>query len=1063
MSDSHGEADAILRELQERAKELTCLYRIEELTSDTEAPLDAILEGVIAAIPQGWQFPDRCAARIQLDGRCWASPGLVESPWVQRAAIPVQGRPHGTLEVFYSCECPPSDEGPFLKEERRLIDTIAERLGSCLTHRKLLSEMKQWRQAHHELSDRSLREWQVILDLLRRTDESLLQRVTRKMINHLRFSGVREADTLLRELGESSGAASADALLDSNEPLPPPPPDEGLVEKTFGLAGTSLPDAEILQRIHEWVRQDRAAFLVNTVEDYRASLADIASALGRYLHTTRGEVELPTAVLRGLRVALVRRLLNTQLPYINVAKRFLDLQDFLDVLRRSIYPSQAGGKVGGKGSGLILADRILRRHAPEEPLLRDIRIPRTWYLTSDGLYDFIRTNHLDDVYTHKYREIEEIRREYRDLVQVFKRSSFSAEIMRGLSMALDELGDTPLIVRSSSLLEDRFGASFSGKYKSLFLANQGDKPQRLRALLDAVAEIYASTFGPDPIEYRAERNLLDFQEGMAILVQEVVGRRIGDYFLPTYAGVAFSHNEFRWSPRIRRKDGLVRLVPGLGTRAVDRLGDDYPVLAAPGQPDLRANATSDEIIRYSPRFLDLLNLGANRFETVRVDEFLRRHGEQVPGVEQLISLHEHGHLRSPLLGQARFAEDDCVVTFDGLLARTPFLQRIDALLKRLEQELGSPVDIEFACDGQDLYLLQCRAQNPGRTYMPAAIPRDVPPARVLFTANRYVSNGHLTGLTHLVYVEPEAYGRLERLDELIAVGRAVGRLNKLLPKRRFVLMGPGRWGSRGDIKLGVRVGYADINNTAALIEIARRKGDSTPDLSFGTHFFQDLVEASIRYLPLYPDEPENTFNERFLRQAPNILEQLAPEFKHLANVVRVIDVPRATDGLAVQLCMNADLDRAIAFLAPPAAESAPALAVEPETEPPHLRFWRWRHHMAELIAQRMDFERFGVEGVYLFGSTESASAGPGSDIDLLVHVRDPRKQQALLDWLEGWSLCLAEMNYLRTGYRCDGLLDVHLVTDDDIRQKTSYASKIDAITDPAKPLRLRCAPAAQTG
>ncbi len=173
--------------------------------------------------------------------------------------------------------------------------------------------------------------------------------------------------------------------------------------------------------------------------------------------------------------------------------------------------------------------------------------------------------------------------------------------MHGLSAALDDFAGVPVIVRSSSLLEDRVGSAFSGKYKSLFLANQGTKKERLAALLDAVAEIYASMFGPDPIEYRQERGLLDFDEQMGILIQEVVGTRNGKYFFPAFAGVAFSKNEFRWSPRITRDDGLVRLVPGLGTRAVDRTSDDYPVLIVPGQPELRVNVAVDEIIRYSPK------------------------------------------------------------------------------------------------------------------------------------------------------------------------------------------------------------------------------------------------------------------------------------------------------------------------------------------------------------------------------------------------------------------------------------------------------------------------------
>ena len=195
---------------------------------------------------------------------------------------------------------------------------------------------------------------------------------------------------------------------------------------------------------------------------------------------------------------------------------------------------------------------------------------------------------------------------------------------------LDDFGHTPIVVRSSSLLEDQVGAAFSGKYKSLFLANQGTKRERLAELTDAISEVYASTFCPDAIEYRAERGLLDFHEEMGIMVMEVVGNRIGKYFMPSFAGVAFSNNEFRWSPRIKREDGLVRLVPGLGTRAVDRLGDDYPTLIAPGRPNLRVNVAAEEQARYSPKKADVINLETNRFETVDVRDIIRDYGERYP-------------------------------------------------------------------------------------------------------------------------------------------------------------------------------------------------------------------------------------------------------------------------------------------------------------------------------------------------------------------------------------------------------------------------------------------------
>ncbi len=1047
---------SLIRDLQERAKELNCLYTVEELTSDPSLALPDVLRGVIAALPQGWQYTDICRARLTSNGTVYASDGFRETPWMQSATILVQGEPMGRVEVAYLEEMPFAGEGPFLREERRLIDTIADRLGSCLTHRTLVESMQQWRAAEQRASRRTMQDWSVILDLLRRTDQGLLLRVARKMINHLCWSGVREAGPLLPHFG-GPGRSEDDLYGESNRPQDRDnaPTSDTLVDEAFRLAAVHLSDDEIVACVHTWIKQDRASFLVNALENYHTSLAEVSDAISRFQHATHGEVELSLSTLKGLRVSLVRRVLTDQLEFINVAKNYVDIRDFHELLQRCIFPAKGHGRIGGKSSGLFLARQIIRRHAGESELLASVRTPKTWYITSDGLHNFVYCNHLEDVFTQKYKEIDQVRQEYPDIVQVFKHSQFSSDMLKGLSLALDDFGERPVIVRSSSLLEDRFGAAFSGKYKSLFLANQGTKQERMAALVDAIAEVYASTFAPDPIEYRAERNLLDFQEGMGVMIQEVVGTRIGDYFLPVFAGVAFSNNEFRWSPRIRREDGLVRLVPGLGTRAVDRTGDDYPVLVSPGQPGLRANATAEETVRYSPKYMDVIYLPTNSFETVKVDEFLREAGERVPGLERLVSVNQHGRLCAPLLGQVDFERDDLVLTFEGLLTRTPFIKQIQTLLQLLQHELNAPVDIEFASDGQQLYLLQCRTQTPGKQYAPAPIPRDLPPERVIFTTHRHISNGSVPNITHVVYVDPDHYGQLECLEDMVAVGRAVGRLNKLLPKRQFILMGPGRWGSRGDIKLGVRVTYSDINNTSMLVEIARRKGEYTPDLSFGTHFFQDLVEAAIRYLPLYPDEDGEVFSERFLTQSDNILPELLPEYAHLRDVLRVIDVPRVANGQVLHILMNGDLNEAVGVLVPANAEPTAGDEVAVDLKPQSGQDWRWRMRMAERIAARLDPERYGVKGIYIFGSTKNATAGPGSDIDLLVHFIGTAEQEAALQqWLDGWSLSLAEMNYLRTGYKTERLLDVHVVTDEDLRRQTSFAAKINAVTDAARPLAL---------
>jgi len=293
-------------------------------------------------------------------------------------------------------------------------------------------------------------------------------------------------------------------------------------------------------------------------------------------------------------------------------------------------------------------------------------------------------------------------------------------------------------------------------------------------------------------------------------------------------------------------------------------------------------------------------------------------------------------------------------------------------------------------------------------------------------------------------------------DAMREVGRAVSRLNKLLPKRQFILIGPGRWGSRGDIKLGVPVTYSDINNSAMLIEIARQQGNYLPDLSFGTHFFQDLVEASIRYLPLYPDDVKTTFREDFLRDSHSVLEELLPEFTDLSDTLRVIDLPREANGQILRVLMNAELDQAVAFLSPAqkeAEQSDASFVTAGRTPDEH---WRWRYRMAQRIAEQLGAYQFGVKAFYLIGSTKNGTAGPRSDIDVLLHFQGTENQRRDLKlWLEGWSRCLAEMNYLRTGYQCEGLLDAQIITDMDIAERSSYAVKIGAVTDPARELPMK--------
>ncbi len=1053
MSDGDKPVNKMIVELQERFKELTCLYQIEELLTRPGVTIKEIFNSIIKVMPHGWQYPELCQVRISYEQVYYSLSDFKETPWVLKTNIICQGKSAGTIEVYYVKEMPGQDEGPFLKEERKLLNTISERLAHFIMQRRLEQSLSEMERIKKDILENRKAEWKVILELLGSTDQNLIMGITRKMMNYLCRSGITQACILLQNISIDIGEE-----LDENRPVQKKVISNAreLTDKTFAIAEQSLSDEEILFCIQKWIKEDKSSFLVNTLENPDSLITEIADAIRRYKQISIDDLDIPPFVEKGLRVSLIRRFFTDQLQFINVAKNYINIDDFYELFQRIILPLKGHGKLGGKSAGLFLAMKIIKKSSEHADLFKNLKSPKTWYITSDGLLSFFRYNNLEDVVEQKYKEIDQVRQEYPHIIQVFKNSHLSPEIVKGLSMALDDFEDRPLIVRSSSLLEDRMGTAFSGKYKSLFIANQGTKKERLEAIIDAIEEVYASTLGPDPIEYRAERGLLDFYEEMGIMIQEVVGTRVGKYFLPAFAGVAFSNNEFRWSPRIKREDGLIRLVPGLGTRAVDRVSDDYPKLIAPGQPGLKVNMSVEETARYAPNKIDVINMETKKFETIEIKHLLKEYGNDYPAINQVFSIYEHNHLRIPMGFEIDLEEHDLLVTFEGLINNTHFVRQVKTILDLLRETLDTPVDIEFASDGKDFYLLQCRPQSFGEGAVASAIPKDVPEEKIIFSAKRYVSNGKVPDITHIVYVDPENYNKLSSLSDLNAVAAAVGKLNKLLPKRQFILMGPGRWGSRGDIKLGVNVTYSDINNTSVLIEIARKKGHYLPDLSFGTHFFQDLVESSIRYLPLYPDDEGIIFNERFLKHSHNILPDILSDYAFISHTVHVIDVPKSTDGMVLKIFMNADLDEALGILSKPKSIGDISEETKEYVEQQSEEYWRWRLYMAERIAANLDPAKFSVRAMYVFGSAKNAMAGPGSDIDLLVHFNGSEKQKMeLLSWLNGWSYCLSELNFLRTGYKIDGLLDVHIVTDEDIARKTSYAVKIGAVTDAARPLVLK--------
>lgn len=1053
MKEQTKSAIRLLEALTERAKELTCLYAIEESLREPDADIDKVCNNIIAAIPPGWQYPDVCVAKITLEGREYQSQSFEETPWKLTANFVQQDQNVGTIGVYYTQEMPAADDGPFLKEERKLIETIADRFNHFLTYKKMKHVFQERQAADRDLSGSGRGDWEAVLDLIRQTDNSLFLRLSNKMLNHLCWSGIEEAEKLRRtDIRQDTIRYSVHG--DEEEiQLPRRPLDFSteFTERIFRIAAGNLSGEEVLSRIQMWIQEDKLGELLRTVRRHMPH-SDVTSGLRRYFFSTHEERANRYPLAKGLKVLLIESILSDRLDYISLAKNVLDVEDLYQLLQKVICSAESHGKLGGKSAGLFLASRILRKSSGGAGPDSTFRTPKTWYISSDMMLEFMHYNNMDEIVEQKYKDIERVRFEYPHVIDMFEQTVHPPEMISGLSMALDELGDKPLVVRSSSLLEGRTGSEFIGEYKSVFLGNQGTKEKRLRDLMRAVAEVYASNFSPEPIEDRVHRGLLEFSEQLGVMIQEVVGTRVGPYFLPAYSGVARSRNKLQWVPGITSDNGVVRMVPGLGTRVSDRAGDDYPVLVIPGRPLAQLNGAAEEAFRYAPKSIDVINLETNRLQTLEVSELLGKFGEHYPGAERVVSTYENGGIKPLDVNSPTFKKDNLVVTFSGLVTGSPFVAQIRSLLRTLEEKLDTPVEIEFASDGERIYLLQCRPQALTRTPRPAPIPKDIPKDRLLFSAHRHVSNGWHSNITHVVYVSPSAWRALEEPAHLQAVGQAVAKLNKLLPKRQFIIVRPGHLRDNGE----ARIKYNGFHNAAVVVDLLPPEDVENDVLSIGVRFLQDLVESNIDYLPVYPDNGKTLFNESALLSLKNVFSELLPEYGYLEDVIRVVDVPNATGGKVVQVMMNAELGEAVGVLADPERDiGSPDDGEIFEDEQPE-NYWRWRHRMAEQIALALDPEKYGVEGFYLFGSTKNGTAGPASDIDVLVHFRGkPSQRERLVCWLEGWSLCLDEINYLRTGYRSGGLLDFQIITDEALAKRTSYAVKINAVTDAARPLKIK--------
>lgn len=329
------------------------------------------------------------------------------------------------------------------------------------------------------------------------------------------------------------------------------------------------------------------------------------------------------------------------------------------------------------------------------------------------------------------------------------------------------------------------------------------------------------------------------------------------------------------------------MVVGLGTRAVDRVEDDYPRIVSLDKPMLLPMGDHEELRRFTQKDVDLLDISANAIRTISLRELFSQ---------------EH-RLPVELFGTRH--RSAFIITFERLLTRTGFAETMRRMLATLEKAYGYPVDIEFTGNCTDeqnikINLVQCRPlQTHGVQTMRVDIaPR--PDEESLFRSRGSFMGGSIVQpLQRVISVDPGGYSA-QSLSDKYEVARIIGRLNRMIPAREelpTLLMGPGRWGTTTPT-LGVPVRFAEFSAVAVLAEVAFSAGGLMPELSFGSHFFQDLVESGIFYVALYPERKDCFLNTGLLATLPNRLEELLPDDGRFAPVIRVVDLPNGFTLLA---------------------------------------------------------------------------------------------------------------------------------------------------------------------
>ncbi len=568
---------------------------------------------------------------------------------------------------------------------------------------------------------------------------------------------------------------------------------------------------------------------------------------------------------------------------ISLVKKHFTIEDLQAIKSRLI----GTGFIGGKAVGMLLANKIISKK--ELNLRKHLEPHDSFYVGSDVFYTYLVENGLWKLRVEQKTE-EGYFKAAAELKEKLLKGKFPDQIRDQFQEMIEYYGQSPIIIRSSSLLEDAFGNAFAGKYESVFCVNQGTPEERYANFEEAVRTVFASTMNQNALTYRLQRGLDQSDEQMALLIQRVSGSYRNNYFFPDLAGVGLSHNAFVWKPDLDPTAGMLRLVFGLGTRAVNRVEDDYPRIISLDQPLARPVSGVNDIRKYSQHRVDLLDTLDNSLKTIPFNELIEKKFDIKLDYIAVRDYQLARQARQQGAGDIEY----WLLTFEKLITETNFISLMQTILKTLEQHYEYPVDIEFTVNFSSdnkpiINLLQCRPLQTRGEKPHLEMPVNPPADKILFKCDGYFMGGSIgQEITKIIYIDPQAYIDLP-LTGKYDIARLVGKLNRMITDRNTdpaLLLGPGRWGTSTP-SLGVPVDFHEINNVTVLAEIAYEGANLMPELSFGTHFFQDLVESDIFYAAIFPGKQNTVFNIAKLDSMPNKLIEILPEGEKYTDVIKL--------------------------------------------------------------------------------------------------------------------------------------------------------------------------------